>query len=241
MSSASHSIDIRVPARIAYDRLARFEDYSRFIVDVEAVRRLDDTHLHWIMRIADRPLEWDAEITEQEPDRCIAWRSTGGRTNGGRVEVQAVGPDASRVTLTLESAQEQVPASPAGNSGEDAALRLEPDMARLKDFIEGRGTREQRQGARLESRSTESDYSLSQPAGNEIDEGPFSVSEEVSLDQQSDTVRHVGQLSQDAGAQAAGETPVSDAMGEAMRRNAQDTKDDPKLKQSIERAVPPSE
>jgi hypothetical protein len=241
MPNVQHSIDIRVPAHIAYDRLARFEDYPRFIGEVEAVRRLDDTHLHWTTRMADRAIEWDAEITEQEPGSCIAWHSTGGPTNGGRVEVQAAGPDASRVTLTLESAHEQVPGSPAGNSGEGAALRLQPDMARLKDFIEGRGTGEQREGVQQESRSTESDYSLSQPTGDEIDEGPFSVSEEISLDQQSDTARHVGQISQDAGAQPAGETPASEAMSKAMRRNVEDTKEDPKLKQSIERAVPPSE
>lgn len=160
---AADSIDIRVPAYIAYDRLARFEDYPRFIGEVEAVRRLDHTHLHWTTRMANHPLEWDAEITEQEPDLCIAWRGTGGSTNSGRVEVQAVGPDASRVTLTLESAHEQVPASPAGNSGEDAAVRLDPDMARLKDFIEGRGGGEQLESVRPESRSTEPDYSLPQP------------------------------------------------------------------------------
>lgn len=241
MPSVQHSIDIHVPAHIAYKRLAQFEDYPRFIDEVDAVRRLDDTHLHWTMTMSNRPLEWDAEITEREPGRCIAWRNISGPANGGKVEVQAAGTDASRVILTLESALEQAPDSLTGNSSEQMALPLKLDLARLKDFIEGGGAGTQQQDARQESRSTKSDHSLSQPAGNEIDDGPFSISEEISLDQQSDAARHVGQLSQGTSAQPDSEMPVSEAMGEAMQRDRQDTKDDPKLKQSIERAVPPSE
>ncbi len=235
MPSVQHSIDIHVPAHIAYDRLLRFEDYPRFIDEVEAVRRLDDTHLHWTTRLSNRPIEWDAEITEQEPDRCIAWRDTGGPANGGKLEVQATAPDASRVTLTLESAPGQAP---------EMVLSLKPDMARLKELIEGGDAGVRQQGGRQESqvrRSTESDYSLSQPAGDEIDDGPFSVSEEISLDQQSDAARHVGQPPQDTGAPPGSDMPASEAMGEAMQRDGLHTKDDQKLKQSIERAVPPSE
>jgi hypothetical protein len=91
----------------------------------------------------------------------------------------------------------------------------------------------------MPGRSTRSDNLLS--ADSEIDDGPFSVSEEVSLDQQSDAVRHVGQLPQDTSAEHGGEIPASDAMGKAMQQDEQDAKESAKLKRSIDRAVPPSE
>ncbi|QDZ29951.1 CBS domain-containing protein [Noviherbaspirillum sp. UKPF54] len=136
MATIQQSIDIRVPIHAVYNRLARFEDYPQFMDEVKGIRRLDDTHLHWTTIMANRPVEWDAEITEQETDRCIAWHNTSGPTGDGRVELQAVGQDAARVTFTLHSEPEQVPGSLAGNSEQALALQLKLDMARLKDFIE---------------------------------------------------------------------------------------------------------
>src|SRR5688500_13888802 len=45
---------------------------------LESVRMLDDQRSHWVARaprIAGGKVEWEAEITDDEPDRRIAWRS----------------------------------------------------------------------------------------------------------------------------------------------------------------------
>lgn len=139
MATIQQSIDIKVPVHTAYHQLTRFEEYPRFMEEVEAVQQIDDTHLHWTTVMSNRPVEWDAEIAEQEPDRCIAWRNTSGPTNAGKVEMQAVGPGASRITLTLEAEQEQVPGSFAGSSAQEMAQRLKKDLVRLKQLIETRG------------------------------------------------------------------------------------------------------
>jgi uncharacterized membrane protein len=139
MATIQQSIEIRVPVHAAYNQLTQFEDYPRFMEEVKTVQQLDDTHLHWTTIMSNRPVEWDAEITEQEPDRCIAWHNISSPTNAGRVELQPVGSDASRVVFTLESRPEQVPGSPAGNSEEAMAQRLKLDLARLRDVIEARG------------------------------------------------------------------------------------------------------
>jgi uncharacterized membrane protein len=39
-------------------------------------------HLHWRASVGGKEKEWDAEITEQVPDRVIAWRQDGGRLQG---------------------------------------------------------------------------------------------------------------------------------------------------------------
>jgi uncharacterized membrane protein len=50
---------------------------------VEQVRQLDDTHVHWQAEIAGVRREWDAEITEQRPDTCVAHVATRRRAARG--------------------------------------------------------------------------------------------------------------------------------------------------------------
>lgn len=87
MATVQQSIDIRVPVHTAYNQLTQFETYPQFMEEVEAVQQIDNTHLHWTTTMDNRPAEWDAEITEQETDRCIAWRNISGPSNLARVEV----------------------------------------------------------------------------------------------------------------------------------------------------------
>lgn len=275
MARIQQSIEIGVPVHTAYSLLTRFEDYPRFMQDVETVHRLDDTHLHWSTRMSNRSVEWDAEITEQQEDRCIAWHNISGPTNAGKVEVEQAGPQTARITVMIESAPEQVPGSPAGTGEVALAQRLGQDLARLKELIEsgaadrnGGGAHPVRQevdsavrrsagyAAGSEGwdsnedpgmpeqppemdRTTLSEVALSRMADNPSDNGRFSVAEEINLDQQSDQARRVGQLPLDLDAGGQAEINPADAMAQAGQDERQ-PKDD-KIKQSIERAVPPSE
>jgi uncharacterized membrane protein len=73
-NGASHGIGRRqVPVTTAYNQWTQFEDFPSFKEGVEQVEQLDDTHLHWVVEIAGNRDEWDAEITEQEPDERVAW------------------------------------------------------------------------------------------------------------------------------------------------------------------------
>jgi HSP20 family molecular chaperone IbpA len=142
MAIIEQSIDVNIPAHAAYEHLMRFEQYPRFMEGVEEVRRLDATHLHWHARVGDRDAEWDAEITEQVPDHCIAWRNIGGPRNEGRVQLQPLEAELTRVTLTLDSEME---ARPGGQPETDEAAEMEDvlarraqqDLARFKKFAEG--------------------------------------------------------------------------------------------------------
>ena len=77
-SSLQESIDVGVPVSTAYNQWTQFEEFPRFMEGVKSVEQLDDRRLHWCAEIGGRSLEWDAEITEQTPDKRIAWRSTTG-------------------------------------------------------------------------------------------------------------------------------------------------------------------
>ena len=231
MARIQQSIDISVPVHIAYSQLTQFEDYPRFMQDVETVHQLDDTHLHWSARMAYQTMEWDSEITEQIPDRCIAWRNAGGPIDTGKVEVQALGLDQARITLTMECDPSRLPAQ-AGNVEDLLARQVGDDLQRLKDLIEASAS-----APAQASDSTQSEASLSQPDAATEDDGRYSVAAEQSFDQQSDQARRVGQMPLDFGPE---EAHAAEALAKSMKQGKRGKKSKG-LKQAIEQSVPPSE
>jgi uncharacterized membrane protein len=139
MARIQQSIEVGVPAHAAYQQLVHFEDYPRFMREVDTVRRLDSSHLHWAANMSYQTLEWDAEITEQLPDRCIAWRNVGGPIAAERIELQPLGPSKSRVTMTMECDPLQLIPAQDGNADEAVAERLREDLERFKLYVEANG------------------------------------------------------------------------------------------------------
>ena len=102
MSVVEKTVEVQCPLSTVYNQWTQFETFPRLMEGVEEVRQMDDTHLHWRADIAGMEREWDAEITEQVPDRKIAWRSTTGPENAGTVTFQQVDPQRTRITLRME-------------------------------------------------------------------------------------------------------------------------------------------
>jgi uncharacterized membrane protein len=138
MSQILTSIDVEVPARTAYNQWTQFEEFPRFMEGVQSVRQLDDTHLEWKASVAGVDKEWRAEITEQEPDQRIAWRSTSGAMNAGVVTFHRLDEGKTRVTLQLDVEPEGGIES-VGDALGLVKRRAEGDLERFKEFIEGRG------------------------------------------------------------------------------------------------------
>lgn len=137
MARIEKSIDVNVPVQAVYIQLTQFDEYPRFMEGVEEVRLVDDTHLHWRSRAGDHERQWDAEITVLVPDRSIAWRNINGVSNEGRIELQALDNDRTRVTLVMEcDASQQIPIVPLDEAESALARRTEEDLARFKKFIE---------------------------------------------------------------------------------------------------------
>jgi hypothetical protein len=138
MARIEHSIDIGVPVREAYDQWTQFETFPRFMEGVESVRQLDDTHLRWVASVGGQRKSWDAEITEQTPDRRIAWTSTSGDHNAGAVAFHRLGEERTRVTLMMDvepsGAVEAVGTALGIPSGQ-----VKGDLERFRAFIEARG------------------------------------------------------------------------------------------------------
>lgn len=139
MARVEQSIEINVPVHTAYKQLTQFEQYPRFVQDVEQVRQVDDKRLHLHARSGNLDMEWDAEITQQVPDRCIAWRNTNGPKYEGRIELHPTREDGTRVTVTMECDPRQQILAQHGNAETAIAQHAEHDLARFKKFIERLG------------------------------------------------------------------------------------------------------
>ena len=139
MSKIESSIDVDVPVGVAYDQWTQFEEFPKFKDAIESVKQIDDTHLHWVAQIAGIRKEWDAKITQQEPDQRVAWTSISGADNAGAVDFHRIDDRKTRVTLTMDIAPDGVLES-VGDAIGVPDRQVEGDLKRFKDFIESRGS-----------------------------------------------------------------------------------------------------
>ena len=137
MSTIIETTELDVPVRTAYDQWTQFEEFPRFMEGVTKVKQLDDKTLEWTAKIAGVERSWRAEITDQEPDRRIAWRSTEGAMNAGVVTFQAIDDQRSRITLQLD-VEPSGPVEAVGDAIGVVERQAEGDIKRFKEFIESR-------------------------------------------------------------------------------------------------------
>jgi uncharacterized membrane protein len=139
MSTIEEGIEVDVPVRTAYNQWTQFEDFPGFMEGVEKVIQIDDTTIHWVAKIGGQHREWDAKITEQEPDQRIAWAATGDVTHAGVVTFHRLDEGRSKVMLQMELEPEDWAAKAADAMGLTKG-RIRGDLARFKMFIEARGS-----------------------------------------------------------------------------------------------------
>jgi carbon monoxide dehydrogenase subunit G len=102
MATVTKSIDVHVPISQAYNQWTQFETFPNFMGGVEEIKQLDDRNLHWKVNVGGQHREFDAEITEQNPEERVAWKSTDGKTHSGVVTFHKLAPEETRVTVQLD-------------------------------------------------------------------------------------------------------------------------------------------
>ena len=139
MPSIEKSVEVDVPVSTAYNQWTQFEEFPSFMNGVEAVKQLDETHLHWVASISGHREEWDAEITEQIPDERVAWKATSGKGNAGVVTFHKLDDNRTKVMLQLDWESEgMVEALGAMLGRDDRAVK--GDLERFKELIEKQGS-----------------------------------------------------------------------------------------------------
>jgi uncharacterized membrane protein len=137
MAEVKESIEVNVPVSTAYNQWTQFEEFSKFMENVESVMQIDDTHLRWVAEIGGNREEWTAEITRQEPDNVVAWRSIDGKPNSGEVSFQQLGADRTKVEVTMTWEPEGFLESAADKVGVDT-YGVKADLERFKELVESR-------------------------------------------------------------------------------------------------------
>ncbi len=138
MAEVHESIEVNVPVSTAYNQWTQFEEFPKFMENVESVTQIDDTHLRWVAEIAGKRNEWEAEIVRQEPDRVVAWKSVDGKGTSGEVKFEPLGSDRTKIDVTISWEPEGLLESLGEKIGADT-LGVKKDLENFKELIERRG------------------------------------------------------------------------------------------------------
>src|SRR5262245_7496848 len=98
------SIEVPTPIADAYRRWLDFPRFPDFMSQVEEVQPRGGNRYHWVARVFDMRQEWDAELTENDPMRRIAWRSVTGSFNSSVITFTSLGSNKTLVRVRHEYA-----------------------------------------------------------------------------------------------------------------------------------------
>ena len=138
MASVLESIEVDVPVSTAYNQWTQFETFPAFMKGVDSVEQIDENSLRFRVEVAGVRREYFAQITEQTPDRKIAWVSTDKPRNAGTVTFEPLDPERTRVSVELEWDPEGFVENMGSALGADNR-QVTADLGRFKEFIESRG------------------------------------------------------------------------------------------------------
>jgi len=136
------SVTINRPRADLYAFWRDFRNLARFLENIERIDVGDDRRSHWVVKApAGRTVEWDAQITEDEPERLIAWTSLEGADvkNTGQIAFADAAPGrGTLVTATI------VYDPPAGELGKlfaklfqkEPKVQTRRDLRRFKQLME---------------------------------------------------------------------------------------------------------
>ncbi|MBM0260232.1 SRPBCC family protein, partial [Micromonospora sp. 4G55] len=97
------TIEVGVPARLAYNQWTQFGDFPSFMKKVEQADCETDEKMTWKAQVFWSHRSWESTIVRQIPDRLIHWRSKGEKGSvDGTVSFHELTPDLTRILVVLE-------------------------------------------------------------------------------------------------------------------------------------------
>ncbi|PVE59997.1 cyclase [Arthrobacter sp. TPD3018] len=140
-SAIASAVTINRPVAEVYAYFRDFANLPSFMENVISIEVTDEKTSHWTVKApAGATVSWDARITQEEPDRLIAWTSEPGAEvpNSGRVTFRDAGPRGTVVTATIAYDP------PGGVIGKviakmfqrEPAIQARRDLARFKQLME---------------------------------------------------------------------------------------------------------
>jgi len=140
--SMTAALIIDRPREELYRHWRQLDNLPHFMKHVERIEVKDDRRSHWVAKgPAGSTIEWDAEITEDRPNDCIAWRAVEGSEveHAGSVRFEPAG--GGRGTIVTVDMQYRPPLGTVGSAvaawfGEDPNQTVKMDLRRFKQVME---------------------------------------------------------------------------------------------------------
>lgn len=126
------SIEVQAPLQDVYSYWSNFENFPRFMENIEEVRMTGEDTSHWKVKgPLGTSVEFDAKTTEMNPDQGVGWNTIDGQVmTSGEIRFQEVQPDRTRVEVTMNYAD-----PPGGKAGELVANILsDPEKSTRQDL-----------------------------------------------------------------------------------------------------------
>lgn len=137
-STVNEAIDVNVPVRKAYNQWTQFEEFPLFMKSVQQIRQINEKRLSWRAMIGGEEKEWEVEISEQIPDKRIAWHSTTGVRNAGVVTFHKLSDSTTRIMLQMDYQPEGV-LEQVGDALGVVKKEARANLQSFKQLIEERG------------------------------------------------------------------------------------------------------
>jgi uncharacterized membrane protein len=139
MPKVQDSIEVQVPVQQAYNQWTQFEEFPKFMDGIQSVQQLDETHVEWVAQIRGESRQWTTEITEQQPDEKVAWKTIAGEVkNDGVVTFEQVGDNQTRVNVEMDVESKSTTENVAGDFLGIVKDQVHGDLERFKQLIENR-------------------------------------------------------------------------------------------------------
>jgi uncharacterized membrane protein len=136
MSQAIETVDIHAPVSVVYNTWTKFEDFPKFLSNVESITQVSDTLTEWKVKVGGVEREFEAQITEQHPDERVAWNSTGGEVDhAGVITFHRIDDDTSRATVQLDWEPSGLMEHLGAALGVDNHA-IKSQLEKFKDFVE---------------------------------------------------------------------------------------------------------
>ena len=134
------TIRIAAPVERVYSMWTNYENFPFFMSRVREVRDLGNGRSHWVVNgPANATVEWDAIVTQNIPNKLIAWKTEPGASvqHAGIVHFDSEGNE-TRVQIRFSY---NPPAGALGHSiawllGADPKKNFDEDLVRMKSFVE---------------------------------------------------------------------------------------------------------
>src|SRR3954447_10458492 len=132
-------ITVGVPVNVAYDQWTQFQEFASFMKGVESVDQADELNSNWRVKVAKSRRNFKATVTEQIPDRKIAWTTEGAKgTVKGVVTFHPLADDLTQILLVMEYYPQGL-FEKTGNIWRAQGRRTRLDLKHFRRFIMMRG------------------------------------------------------------------------------------------------------